>query len=401
MDNVTRRNFLTAGATAAAGAAAQTPGDRASGRTVRVGVVGGGFGSSFQWHLHPKCKVTAVCDIRPDRLQRLSEVYKCGNTYKNFREMLKHPELDAVAVFTPLPLHVWMDVEAMKAGKHVISAVPAGMSIEELERLLDTVKSTGMKYMMAETSYYRPEVITARQWAKEGKFGTIFYTESEYHHEGLIPLMYDDRGFPTWRHGLPPMHYPTHCTGMVIPVTGERLVEVTAIGWGDHHEVLETNQYKNPFWNTTAFFKTSGGHSSRISVFWHVAAGGTERGGFYGDRMSYLMARPERSPNTVVTISKEGKTVIDANGYPEGDVKVAAYDQPNHFEMLPESLRVRSGHGGSHTFITHEFVSAIAEDRVPAVNVWEAIAYTAPGIVAHQSALRGGETLKIKDYGKA
>ena len=401
----TRRNFLAAGSTVAAAAQslpAQTlVGERSAGRTVRIGVVGGGFGSSFQWHLHPKCKVTAVCDIRPDRLQRLSEVYKCGNTFKNFRDMLKHPELDAVAVFTPLPLHVWMDTEALKAGKHVISAVPAGMSIEELERLLDTVKTTGLKYMMAETSYYRPEVITARQWSKEGKFGTIFYSESEYHHEGLIPLMFDDRGFPTWRHGLPPMHYPTHCTGMVIPVTGERLTEVTANGWGDQHEVLQTNQYKNPFWNTTAFFKTTNGHSSRISVFWHVAAGGTERGGFYGDRMSYIMARPEHSPNTQVTISKDGKTVIDANGYPEGAVKIVAYDQPNHYEMLPESLRVRSGHGGSHTFLVHEFVSAIAEDRMPSVNVWEAIAYTAPGIVAHQSALRGGETMKIKDYGKA
>ena len=398
-----RRNFL-AGSVAAAqsSAAAQTAvGERRTGKAVRVGVVGGGFGSSFQWHLHPKCKVTAVCDIRPDRLQRLSEVYKCGNTFNNFREMLKHPELDAVAVFTPLPLHVWMDIEALNAGKHVISAVPCGMSLEELERLLDTVKRTGLKYMMAETSYYRPEVITARQWAKEGKFGTIFYSESEYHHEGLIPLMFDDRGFPTWRHGLPPMHYPTHCTGMVIPVTGERFTEVTAIGWGDQHEVLQTNQYKNPFWNTTALFKTSGGHSSRISVFWHVAAGGTERGAFYGDRMSYIMARPEGSPNTQVTISRDGKTVIDANGYPEGVVKSTAYDQPNHFEMLPESLRVRSGHGGSHTFLTHEFDSAIAEDRTPSVNVWEAIAYTAPGIVAHQSALRGGETMKIKDYGKA
>ncbi len=401
--HLNRRNFL-AGSVAAAQrtAPAQTAvGERSTGKTVRVGVVGGGFGSSFQWHLHPKCKVTAVCDIRPDRLQRLSEVYKCGNTFNNFREMLKHPELDAVAVFTPLPLHVWMDIESLKAGKHVISAVPCGMSLEELERLLDTVKRTGLKYMMAETSYYRPEVITARQWAKEGKFGTIFYSESEYHHEGLIPLMFDDRGFPTWRHGLPPMHYPTHCTGMVIPVTAERLMEVTAIGWGDQHEVLQTNQCKNPFWSTTAFFKTSGGHSSRISVFWHVAAGGTERGAFYGDRMSYIMARPEGSPNTQVTISRDGKTVIDANGYPEGVVKSVAYDQPNHFEKLPESLRVRSGHGGSHTFLTHEFVSAIAEDRTPSVNVWEAIAYTAPGIVAHQSALRGGETMKIKDYGKA
>ena len=377
------------------------PGGRSSGRTVRIGIVGGGFGSSFQWHLDPRCRVTAVCDIRADRLQRLSEVYKCGNTYTGFREMLKHPELDAVGVFTPAPLHVWMAVEAMKAGKHVISAVPAGMSIEELEQLLDTVKRTGLKYMMAETSFYRPEVITSRQWAGEGKFGTIFYTESEYHHHGLVSLMFDNRGFPTWRHGLPPMHYPTHCTGMVIPVIGERLTEVTAFGWGDGHEVLQTNLYKNPFWNTTGLFKTSGGHSSRISVFWHVAAGGTERGAFYGHRMSYIMARPEGSRNTVVTIAKDGKTVVDANGYPEGKVETKEFEQPNHFEKLPESLRVRSGHGGSHTFITHEFVNAVSDDRMPEVNVWEALAYTVPGIVAHQSALRGGETLKIKDYGKA
>ena len=396
--DVTRRGFLQG---VGAAAAAQIPGARGSASTVRIGVVGGGFGTQFQWHLHPNCKVTAVCDIRPDRLQALAEVYRCGNTYKNFREMIKHPELDAVAVFTPAPLHVWMDMEAIKAGKHVISAVPAGMSVEELERLLDTVKRTGLKYMMAETSFYRPEIMTCRQWSKEGKFGTIFYSESEYHHEGLLPLMFDDRGFPTWRHGFPPMHYPTHCTGMVVPVTGERLIEVTAIGWGDNHEILQTNQYRNPFWSTAAFFKTSGGHSSRISVFWHVAAGGTERGGFYGDRMSYIMARPEHSPNTVVTIAKDGKTVLDANGYPQGVVKMEAYKQPNHHEKLPEPLRIPSGHGGSHTFITHEFVSAIAEQRTPEVNVWEALAYTVPGIVAHQSALRGGQSMKIKDYGKA
>src|SRR3954453_16864293 len=190
-DSISRRNVLTIAASAAAAhALAQTPvGERNSGPTTRIGVVGGGFGTSFQWHLHPQCKVTAVCDIRPDRLQRLSEVYKCGNTYNNFRHMLKHPELDAVAIFTPAPLHVWMDIEALKAGKHVISAVPAGMSVEELEQLLETVKSTGLKYMMAETSFYRPEVITSRQWAKEGKFGTIFYTESVYHHDGLLSLM--------------------------------------------------------------------------------------------------------------------------------------------------------------------------------------------------------------------
>jgi len=394
MNQVTRRGFLGAAA-AAAGARAQTS------KPVRIGVVGGGFGASFQWHLDPDCRVTAVCDIRPDRLETLSKRYGCGNKYGNYREMLRHPELDAVAVFTPAPLHVWMAVEAMKAGKHVISAVPAGLSVEELERLLETVKKTGLKYMMAETSYYRPQIMTCMEWAREGRFGTIFYSEAEYHHEGLIPLMFDDRGFPTWRHGFPPMLYPTHCTGMIVPVTAERLVEVQAVGWGDGHEILQTNQYKNPFWNTTGFFKTSGGHSTRISVFWHVAAGGTERAQFYGSQLSYIMQRPERSPDTVIRIAKDGKTVLDANGYPVGDVNIEAYKQPDHFEKLPEPMRVRTGHGNSHTFITHEFVRAILEDRHPAVNVWEAIAYTMPGIIAHQSALRGGEPTKIRDYGRA
>ena len=162
-DGMTRRNLFKGvggpvGLAAAArlmDAAQAQPAAR--GKQLKIGVVGGGFGSSFQWHLHPNCNVAAVCDLRPDRLQRLSEVYKCNNGYRNFREFLKHPGLEAVAVFTPLPLHAWMDLEAMKAGKHVISAVPAAMSIEELERILETVKSTGLKYMMAETSYRSEE----------------------------------------------------------------------------------------------------------------------------------------------------------------------------------------------------------------------------------------------------
>lgn len=394
--HLTRRSLIQ-GAAASAGIARAAQ----ASKQVRIGVVGGRFGATFQWHLHPHSKVAAVCDLLPERVKVLSEVYRCGDTYRSFREMLKHPGLDAVAVFTPAPLHAWMSIEAMKTGKHVISAVPAGLSEEELERLLETVRRTGMKYMMAETSRYRAEIITCVDWARQGRFGTIFYSEAEYHHEGLLSLFFDDRGLPTWRHGFPPMFYPTHCTGMVIPVTGERLTEVTAIGWGDGHEVLATNQYGNPFWNTTGLFKTSAGHSSRISVFWHVAAGGTERGAFYGDRMSFLMARPEGSPNTVVRIAKGGRTELDANGYPEGKLEREAFEQPDHFERLPAPVRVKTGHGNSHAFLTHEFISAIVEDRQPEVNVWESIAYTLPGLVAHRSALRGGETLKIKDYGRA
>jgi hypothetical protein len=393
-------------------------------KKVGMGVVGGGFGRMFQWHLHPQSHVVAVCEKRDDRLEVLKTTYRCNTGFKEYSKFLEHPGLDAVALFTPAPFHVKMAVEALRRGKHVISAVPAGLSVEELEELLSVVKETGLKYMMAETSRYRPEVQTCIDLQKEGKFGEIFYTEAEYHHPGSAGVYAYGPSFdcqsceieipgdkphapekdlsklvPTWAYAYPPMLYPTHCTGLIIPVTGERFTEVMANGWGDGSKMLQKNYYNdNPFFHTVALFKTSKGHSSRISIGWHLASGGTERALFYSDRLSYIMSRPEGSPNTIIEQKANSGTPY---GIYAGDVE-SKTDQPrDYLERLPEALRIPSGHGGSHTFITHEFISAIVEDRHPAVNIWEAIAYTMPGVIAHQSALAGGSCLKIKDYGTA
>lgn len=352
---------------------------------VRIGVVGGNFGLHFFWADHPESTVTAVCDIREDRLLALKERYRCETGYSDFHELIRDPNVDAVAVFTPAPLHTYQCIQAMEAGKHVVCAVPATCSLEECQQLIDAVHRTGMNYMMAETSYYRYQIIQCRRWAQEGRFGTVFHAEAEYLHEGLIDLMYDEDGTPDWRHGLPPMHYITHCTGMVIPVMGERLTEVTCIGWGDGHEVLQTNLYGNPFWNETAFFQTEGGRSARLSVFWHVATAVVERADFYGDRMSYFMPRAGRVPGFT--------------GHGQPDVGVEEYETPDFWDVMPPEMRRRTPHGGSHTWITHEFVRSIIEERKPAIDVYEAVAYTAPGFCAHQSALREGERIKIPQFG--
>lgn len=392
---VSRRTFLSASGAAAGALAADSP------KKVRIGIVGGRFGATFQWHRHPSCSVEAVCDIRADRVQAMREIYRCESGYSEFREMLRHPGLDAVGVFTPAPLHAWMAIEAMNAGKHVVSAVPAALKLDDLESLVETVRRTGMRYMMAETTYYRPQIITCRKWAEEGRFGDIFYSESEYHHN-FPQLMYDERGLPTWRHGLPPMWYITHQTGAIVPVTRERLTQVQAIGWGDGHQVLQTNRYNNPFWNTNAFFKTSGGHSSRISVFWHAPAGFAQRSQFYGEKLSYIMGRQsERHADTVMSFDREGPTALDGPGNPEAKVVVqpADDDQQKYWHLLPEPMRAESGHAGSHAQITHEFVDAITNERHPDVDVWESAAYTAPGLVAHASALNDGELMKMPDFG--
>src|SRR5207248_1715803 len=162
--------------------------------------------------------------------------------------------------------------------------------------LIDTVKSTGLTYMMAETSYYRQETIQARQWYREGKFGELFYVEGEYWHERLEELMYEADGSPTWRYGYPPMHYPTHSTAFLTGATDERLIRVQCLGWGDDHEILKKNVYGNPFWNEVGFFETDRGHPCRMLVGWHVGYPEVERATWFGSDFSYVMGSPIGQP---------------------------------------------------------------------------------------------------------
>ncbi len=400
---LTRRRFLQAGGAALVGmtvapriVTAQSE-RSASVKKVRIGIVGGRFGATFQFHEHPDCVVQAVSDLRADRLETLVKTYGCTNTYPSLEELIKAKDIDAVGVFTGAPDHVRHAVACMRAGKHVISAVPACMTLDEAEDLLDTVKSTGPSYMMAETSYWHPAVITARQWMTEGRFGEIFYTEAEYHHPGLDVLYVED-GQRTWRYGLPPMNYPTHCTAYLVGVTRERLTKVSCTGWSDGTQYYKDNQYKNPFCNETAFFTTDKGHGFRVAVYWNVPARGTERGQWYGSKTSLFDPNPNGVGAVIIRSGKQ--TEKDDAGFVRDLPDFEQYALPEYWktDMLPEPLRHESGHGGSHTFITHEFIDALAHDRTPAVNIYEALAMTVPGIVAHKSALQGGRQLRVPQF---
>src|SRR5438105_3456196 len=183
-----RREFLRATGAATAGvmlasqyAYAAEPGRK----KIRMGVVGGNFGNAFFWHEHPECVVEAVSDLIPARRERLMKTYNCSKSYESLEKLILDKNIDAVAIFTPAPDHVRHVTAALKAGKHAICAVPAAQTLEDCQLLIDTVKQTGLTYMMAETSYYQQTTISARKFYQEGKFGKLFYVESEYMHPGI------------------------------------------------------------------------------------------------------------------------------------------------------------------------------------------------------------------------
>jgi len=365
---------------------------------IRIGVVGAGFGTSFYFHLHPNSKVEAVAATLPEERVRLQSTYACAKTYGSLTELLKDPYVDAVALFTPAPLHAQHSVEALHAGKHVMCAVPVGLSVEECAMVKKAVQQTGLTYMMAETSVYRQDTISAKQFFRDGLFGELMAAEATYHHPGLEDYFFDAAGKPTWRHGLPPMLYGTHCTSFLIGVTGERLASVSCVGWGDDSARLKGNRYNNPFWNETALFKGERGIAFCVNVSWKGALLPTERCEWHGEKMSFYSKDPRGMDALVV---KKTKAIgADDAGFLTHEPSVESYRQPLWWqtERLPESLRIDSGHYGSHTFITHEFVDALVQGRAPEVGIEEAIAYTLPGIVAHDSALRGGESLAIPAF---
>jgi len=395
----TRRDFLRRGAIAGAALAAprlfgQT-GFTWPARKIRIGIVGGRFGLGFQFHEHPDCVVEAVAELRPERLTALQRTYKCAKGYPSLEEMLKDPKVEAVFLATPAPDHVRHTLLCLAAGKHVLSAVPAAMTLEECARLARAVKDSGLTYMMGETSCWQQLTISARKFYAEGRFGHLYHTESEYHHPGLETL-YFENGRRTWRHGLPPMHYPTHCTSHLIGVTGERLTEVVCHGWGDDHPIVKDNAYGNPFWTETALFRTDRGNSMRVAIWWRGAQKGGERARYFGDKMSFYSSDPTGTGGPAI-VRSETKTEKDSGGFERASQVLEKYAPVQWWktDMLPEPLRHDSGHEGSHCFITHEFVDSLAKGRKPFVGIDEALAFTVPGMIAHQSALAGGPSLKI------
>jgi len=342
-----------------------------SDRKIRVGIAGYGlcaFGAAFAFQSHPNVEVAAVTDLIPDRRAGLAEACKCEKTYPSCEEMIKDDRIEAVFIATDAPSHARLAIAALEHGKHVASAVPAVFgSVEDADRLFQAVKKSGLKYMLFETSYFHTDLYAWRRRYLAGELGKIIYSEGEYFHYFPTPLAgYNPKTGQVdadgWRKGLPPQWYPTHSNAYCIGVTGGSFTEVSCMGNRSivPHLQPDGNDYGNPFGSEIALFRTSEGGMSRMAVTWDIQIAGGERGRVYGEKNEEGKADTERPP-------------------------------------LPAGVDP-GGHGGSHGYLMSEFVDAILRDRKPWVDVAQALNMTVAGIVAHQSALKDGELLKIPQY---
>lgn len=343
-----------------------------SDRKIRVGIVGYGvcqFGAAFGFQDHPNVEIVAVSDLFPDRCAALAQACRCSKTYPSLEELVKDDSIEAVFVATDAPSHARHCIDVLKHGKHVACAVPAVWgSLEDADRLLETVKTTGLKYMMFETSCYHSDCYAMRQIYHAGGFGKLIYSEGEYYHYHATPI----DSYKAWRTGSPPIWYPTHSTAYYVGVTDNPFVSVSCTGSnaGFPEWQPEKNPYKNGFTDEIALFETAEGGTSRMLMCIGIRDKIEETGRVFGEQGWMIGMDYHGTMTTLPDISRP---------------------------PLPPSVSP-GGHGGSHGYLMNEFVHAILEDRKPLVDIIQALNLTVCGVIAHDSAKRDGERLKVPQY---
>jgi predicted dehydrogenase len=342
-----------------------------SDRKLRVGIVGYGyckFGAEFGFQDHPNVEIVAVSDLLPDRRDGLAKACRCEKTYPSLEKLVDDDRIEAVFIATDAPSHPRHCIEALRRGKHVASAVPAVLgSLDDAEQLFKAVRASGLVYMMFETSCFHEDLHAMRRIYDAGGLGKLVYSEGEYFHYMPEPLP----SFKDWRVGLPPQFYPTHSNAYYVGVTSGSFTHVSCMGMPSRVPHLEpaNNRYKNPFGTEIASFRTSEGGVSRMAVSWDTPGYGGEMGRIRGQKGSFY-GKYEGLEQTLPELKRP---------------------------PLPPGV-APGGHGGSHGYLMDEFVSAVLQNRKPLVDIVMALNLTVPGIVAHQSALKDGELLKIPQF---
>lgn len=369
-------------------------------KKVNVAIIGLGFGAEFIpiYQKHPNANLVALCQRNEAKLNELADAFGIDKRYTSYEELLNDTEIDAVHINTPIPNHGEQSIKALKAGKHVACTVPMATTVEECAEIVRLTQETGLTYMMMETVVYAREFLYMKELYENGELGKVQFLKASHQQ--------DMDGWPNYWPGLPPMHYATHCVGPVLALTRGEAEYVSCFGSGTIREEL-IKEYNSPYAVETTHikFKDSDLSAQVYRSLFDVARQYRESFEVYGSKKSVEWPLIEGRPLVVHTAKK-----------PEPEIPEEV-ESPDYAKLLPKEIQhfttqgvydsegnehlsftQGAGHGGSHPHLVHEFVEALVQGRSPYPNAQQSANITCVGILAHESAQKGGEIVKLPEF---
>lgn len=148
------------------------------GNKLRLGVIGSGniFRSAHlpTWMNHPDVEIVAVCDVNRERAENIAETAGAAHVYTDYRDLLKHDEIDMVDICTPNLYHSEISVAALQAGKHVFCEKPDAVNPEEAQKMADAAQASGKLLMVMRNNRFRPESQFLKKYIEQGGFGELY-----------------------------------------------------------------------------------------------------------------------------------------------------------------------------------------------------------------------------------
>ena len=135
---------------------------------LRVGILGcGPISQAAHFESATKAKnaeLYAICDVADDLRERMAAIHAPKRAFRSYSEMLADPEVDAVVIATSDAFHVPAAIEALSAGKHVLSEKPIGVSVEEVEALKQAVSRSGKILQVGHMKRFDAGLQSAKQF---------------------------------------------------------------------------------------------------------------------------------------------------------------------------------------------------------------------------------------------
>ncbi len=368
-------------------------------KQVKVAIVGLGFGAEFIpiYQKHPGTPdvrhLPAQRRTAPEDRRRPSASQQ---RFTRFEDVLADPNVDFVHINSPIPDHAWMSIAALKAGKHVHVHGADGHDHRGVPRRSSTwSRQTGLKYMMAETVVYSREFLFLKEMYQKGELGKIQYLAASHPQ--------DMDGWPEYWERMIPMHYATHVVSPCLGLVNGRAEYVSCFGSGTVRDDIRKKS-GNRFAVESCHIKIK--DSDVAAHIWRflydTARQYRESFDVYGTKKSFEWTLVEGEPHILHTAKK-----------PEPEIP-SPVEVPDFAHLLPEPIRhVHAFDPGRRAPVVHPRSRARWLAPAPGERIRHGAAAEtailgptpssrpigpASGICAHESALAGGQIVRLPEF---
>jgi predicted dehydrogenase len=366
---------------------------------IKVGIVGARGLSMVQgFNASAEAKVEALCDLDEVLLKTQARKYGIPKTYRVFEDMLE-TDIDAVVISTPMQCHVPQALLTLEAGKHVMSEVTAGVTMDELWWLIEWVEKYKKIYMMAENYCYIPQNQMILNMVEKGLFGELYFGEGEYIHDirDLTVYNYGTEGLrgsgkTSWRRfwqlGKRGAFYPTHSLGPVMQwFRGDHIKTVSCFGSGWH----TSPEFRQEDTSITICRLASG---KLIKLRIDCISPRPHGMAYYSLQGTKGCYEAPRGPGEIHKVWFEEMGDSDRQWKNLDDFKEYL---PERYKNATEEQK-KAGHWGGDFFIVQDFIDAITSGVKPAIDVYEACEWTAVGLLSELSAMNGGREMEMPRF---